>query len=430
MQSKFRIKSIIGIAVCSLLLLVSCKNEPVDDGVKPVFQPVNTVCNLPYDLKLTPIVNGSATLSWTPGQDEIQWEVCFGLMGFDVSTAASIICNTNSLVVNNLDPTQNYQFYIKSHCTASQYSGWCYPYTYQAPNASCAPVTALNVRRDSMNGTIAFLNWNNGGTETSWEIQYAPAWFRLGTGTVVPATSNPFSLTGFDPTKEYDFFVRSNCAADGNGIWTGPFRLPVFSAPATSDYWPTALNNFWTYNQTGLAQSTGQKKIATMISGSQPSYQFEPEDDGLAIGPLTKTLRKGNGDYFIKIADITYQLQGMDFTLTSFEYTILKDYAAVNETWTTSATQNLTSNNPLFPATTVNVTVDGTMVEKGISMTINGTTFTDVIHVKLVINQSSTLLNNSYEDHYWFAKDRGPIKITSSGSGSSYTKEISTFNLY
>ncbi|GLB48777.1 hypothetical protein Y10_11450 [Neptunitalea sp. Y10] len=88
---------------------------------------------------------------------------------------------------------------------------------------SCLPVSDL----DATNFTPfeAELSWTSLGTETAWNIEYGPEGFTPGTGTTVPATSNPFTLTGLTAATDYDFYVTSDCGGGDTSITTGPYSF-------------------------------------------------------------------------------------------------------------------------------------------------------------------------------------------------------------
>jgi len=412
----------------ALTLLSSCHNEPVDNGTFPPASSVNQTCPYPYNVQLSPIVNGNATLTWSAGSDEIQWEVAYGPIGFSAEATSSILCNTNSLQLSNLDPTQGYQFRVKAHCSVNTASGWCFPYTYQPPVPTCPPVSNIQVIRDAFAGTTARLTWMAGGGEQQWEIQIGVAYEAIGFGNVVATTSNSYMVTGLDPAATYDFYVRPVCDATTKGIWTGFVRLMPATAPTVSDYWPTSVNNDWIYAYQNLTNPSGEKRIESVnpVGG----YTFAPEDDGLATGPVVKTLRKSAGDYLIKQGDMTFNAGGFNVNVGGYEYLLLRDYEAVGQTWSTTATSSITSTNPLFPPSSLQTVAEGKMLEKGITVTVNGRTFTDVIHIQLDVTQTSNITNNAYTEHYWFAKNIGPIKVTSTISGFPTTKTLTNVFLY
>ncbi|MBO6051132.1 MAG: fibronectin type III domain-containing protein [Bacteroidales bacterium] len=67
--------------------------------------------------------------------------------------------------------------------------------------------------------TSAVVAWTERGNATAWEIEYGPAGFSHGAGTTVPATSNPFTLTGLTAGTQYDVYVRANCGAGDLSDW-------------------------------------------------------------------------------------------------------------------------------------------------------------------------------------------------------------------
>ena len=94
-------------------------------------------------------------------------------------------------------------------------------------------VTAVTV-----NAYDATLSWSNGSaTANQWYIEYGVAGFAPGTGTIVPATTNPFTLTGLNAATTYEAYVTELCP---NGIDTSGYFAPVlFStlcAPITAPY--------------------------------------------------------------------------------------------------------------------------------------------------------------------------------------------------
>ena len=78
-------------------------------------------------------------------------------------------------------------------------------------------------------GTSAILNWTS-SSAGPWEIEYGPAGFVQGTGTIVSAPTKPFTLTPLLPVTAYSYFVRSICSSDNISPWS-----------AVNDFTTTAL---------------------------------------------------------------------------------------------------------------------------------------------------------------------------------------------
>src|SRR5690606_24022961 len=94
-----------------------------------------------------------------------------------------------------------------------------------------------------------------------------------------------------------------------------------------------------------------------------------------------------------------------------FEITFLKDNLEEGESWT--ETVEIVTNVTFFGMTqsiTSNATFNSLIEEKGISLTVNGVTYTDVIKVKstaTVVSEEGTEISESLN---WYSKDVGLIK--------------------
>lgn len=91
------------------------------------------------------------------------------------------------------------------------------------PPPACPQPNSLSV--SGVNATGATLAWNETGTATSWNIVVQP----VGTGyptavsTVIPASTNPFTVTGLNSSFNYEFYVQADCGSpDGTSFWSGP----------------------------------------------------------------------------------------------------------------------------------------------------------------------------------------------------------------
>ena len=98
----------------------------------------------------------------------------------------------------------------------------------------CKDVTAINV--DAITTTTASISWTPGGSETRWDIVYAPS------STANPDALTPISpapentaegsISGLSPNTEYKVWVRSSCDGSiGNGAWMGPVTFTTSCLP-------------------------------------------------------------------------------------------------------------------------------------------------------------------------------------------------------
>jgi len=107
---------------------------------------------------------------------------------------------------------------------------------YHSLAPACSQPSSLNAT--NVTGTSVDLDWTATGTETAWNIQYGPAGFTPGTGTIVAAGTNPYTLTGLTSSTSYDFWIQADCGADsstyaGPSSFTTPFVCPAGAQCAT-----------------------------------------------------------------------------------------------------------------------------------------------------------------------------------------------------
>ena len=108
---------------------------------------------------------------------------------------------------------------------------------------SCMPVTDFAV---SPSTNAAELSWNAYAGQTNWEIEYGPAGFTPGSGTVIPVTTTDTTISGLSYSTSYDFYVYANC---GSGDYSDTSMINISTLcgiPAITAYpW---MENFDTTN--------------------------------------------------------------------------------------------------------------------------------------------------------------------------------------
>ena len=168
-----------------------------------------------------------------------------------------------------------------------------------------------NVATSNPTLTSIDLSWLEMGSATSWEIEYGPLGFAQGSGTVVVATSNPFTVSGLQHSTGYDFYVRATCGGNDNSHWTNKVTdattcSPISNLPYTENFdgyagyttTTAATNNLpycWSFLNAGTSTSyTGYPMIyssATYAASGNNSIRFYTYttsgtyDDQMAILP-------------------------------------------------------------------------------------------------------------------------------------------------
>jgi len=101
-------------------------------------------------------------------------------------------------------------------------------------SATCpqtSPLTASNV-----GSSTADISWTAGGSETSWNVEYGPTGFTLGSGTNTNVTNTSYAMTGLTPSTDYDVYVQAVCSATDLSYWVGPLTISTtFVQPGCGD---------------------------------------------------------------------------------------------------------------------------------------------------------------------------------------------------
>jgi hypothetical protein len=115
-----------------------------------------------------------------------------------------------------------------------------------------------NIFATSVGTTTIDLDWVDIAPAISWQVEYGPQGYSLGTGTLMNVVSHPVTVTGLDTLTTYDFYVRPICSANDTGRWsvTATFGTSLCdnattvatgseSSPNTTYYAP--VNNYYRY---------------------------------------------------------------------------------------------------------------------------------------------------------------------------------------
>lgn len=159
-----------------------------------------------------------------------------------------------------------------------------------------------------------------------------------------------------------------------------PDPSPV-PAPTASSYSTASANSVWYYQVTdtsGTPAVTNDTLTSTTRDTMVSSISYHVfANSGGNGNEYRRVVASGSGNDYIELLDTN--LDGG--TPSYYAYTFLKDFLAVGATWT--QTTNVTINGGMRPAT-----INNSIEEKGVSRTVNGQAYTDVIHVKSVLTTS------------------------------------------
>lgn len=127
-------------------------------------------------------------------------------------------------------------------------------------------------------GFQAEILWNGQGG-SNFNVEWGPAGFGQGSGTVIPTTNDSVVITGLTPVTSYDVYIQNDCSGSGNGVsnWVGPFNFTTtVSCPAPSNV--------------TVAQSTTTAAFAWTPGGAPfQNYVFGPAGTTPTTGTILTT---------------------------------------------------------------------------------------------------------------------------------------------
>ena len=158
----------------------------------------------------------------------------------------------------------------------------------------CPPVTNINVT--SITSDSLYVTWTENGSATSWNVEYGPSGFTLGTGTTDVVTTLPYAIGNLTSNTAYDVYVTPECTSGTSATRMGTFitGCTPFSVPFTEsfDTWSSTaadpLPNCWEkhtnystnypYASTSYGHSGG-KSMYMYSTSTTYSYMVLPQFD-------------------------------------------------------------------------------------------------------------------------------------------------------
>ena len=109
--------------------------------------------------------------------------------------------------------------------------------------------TPANITSFNISSTSANLTWTGLVASQGYEVEYGLEGFALGSGTRIYIGSNYCSLSGLQPSTNYDFYVRPICNATDTGLWSNcnsfTTRCGAQLLPFTEGFESTTMPSCW-----------------------------------------------------------------------------------------------------------------------------------------------------------------------------------------
>lgn len=191
-------------------------------------------CTAPSNLVSSNISQTGATISWTPGDTETQWNLQYKSVS-DADWSASLQTSSPNYTFSGLTANTIYLVRVQAICTSgvSDWSMTASFTTLQEGQETCYAPTDLSVGIMASSSQITLI-WNQQGTPDNWTVRYKQT--SSNTWSTATADDISYTLTNLAANTEYEAFVVANCGSQTSG----ESNHVTFTTTGINDY---LLNN-------------------------------------------------------------------------------------------------------------------------------------------------------------------------------------------
>ena len=169
---------------------------------------------------------------------------------------------------------------------------------------ACPPVTHIALA--GLDSNFLTVTWTENGTATSWDVEYGPAGFTLGTGTTTTVNVDSITITGLTPNTNYDVYITPVCTMGTSATRMGTFRTAniYVSLPFSCNFEDSTQNTLWVLDNGsatnkwyigGATNNGGSKALyVTNDNGTSNSYTIST---ATVVFAYTDVMLSAPGDY-------------------------------------------------------------------------------------------------------------------------------------
>lgn len=122
------------------------------------------------------------------------------------------------------------------HVLVQGYDGATGDYELSLICQTCGTPLEISITELDVN---AFINWESANAGSQYSVEYGPAGFTPGTGTVITGTYGvdgpPVNITGLTAATEYDVYVTEDCGGGDVSLPAGPITFTTLDQPPASN---------------------------------------------------------------------------------------------------------------------------------------------------------------------------------------------------
>ena len=206
-----------------------------------------------------------AVVSWTPGDEESQWNLQYREITEPESSWTLVEDVTTGHEITGLAVDHNYEVQVQAYCDATHQSAWSASTNF---SPVCNAPSALAVTARTQNS--ASFSWTS--SESSWVLQYSADGENWESENVA---ANPFTLNGLSAGQTYQAKIQSACGSAFSNVvsfttWCdSKLGLPVNLTSFT------AIPSCWEESPAGAISSFANNKLC--FSGEGEKFLYLPQ---------------------------------------------------------------------------------------------------------------------------------------------------------
>ncbi|WP_418637837.1 choice-of-anchor J domain-containing protein, partial [Winogradskyella sp.] len=408
-------------------------------------------CPEPTDLTVDSFDRESATISWTAGASETDWEIVVQPDGTGPPAAAGVATSTNPHTETGLTAATDYEVYVRANCGPSDLSAWVGPIDFTTANPLPTVDTTLNVAScgtagsDSYNGAydastqnVVWAQLNYTGSCPSLTIDTIGSDFNTeigiydengvfigsndsgGTGVTPQSLFTELGLANgtyyiaagmFNVTFGPDFNVTSSNTTQTGTLYINAKGQSTETADFNNLQWPIngTINEGDTYNVYSRIYEAGVTDLGSPGANIEAWIGYSTTDatttadftSGWTWVPATFHSDEGNDDEFeaeigssllpgVYYYVSRFAVDGGPFTYGGINTT---NPSGGGNTWDgtpTAASGQLTVNSLSIPTTIATFNIDGCADSDTVSTAYDSGSATDVVWVELIYDGNCT----------------------------------------
>lgn len=260
----------------------------------------------PTSLTVNSCTYNSATLGWTNGGDETQWQLVCSTTDNSSAETPTLI-NSNPYTIEGLSENTTYYAFVRSYYSSDTQSDWT-SVSFTTPRQYPIP-TGFSLT--GFTATTASFTWSNGeGTEpTAWQIKYSTDedFNPDESGSAEAVSSKPHTLEGLTEGTTYYAYIRARYGESNYSRWSNKVSF------IPSNIISTLVNDGTDKSYNLPIQGSSVSSIASSMVKSQyviPSTSLE-DVNGRQITKLTfyadnSNISWGTATFEVYLNEVSY----------------------------------------------------------------------------------------------------------------------------